>query len=205
MCLSGRPPFQSASHLETLRQVIDSEPVPLLQMNSAVPRDLETITHKCLEKSAARRYASAKAFADDLDRFLNGKPIVARPVSSVERGLRWCKRNPAQVFNFAAVIIIVTGTLFSWWYVRAREREVAVQKNAQSLLEQLNVASIAELPEMVQQIREEPRATKLLREQYQMAMPETMERYRADVGLLQVDESVAECESSNNEIGHRKR
>ena len=95
--LTGRPPFQAASSIDTLRQVLESEPLALRQLNPDVPRDLETIALKCLEKSIPRRYASAQALAEELDRFLAGRPIVARPVSRIERTWRWCKRSPPGV------------------------------------------------------------------------------------------------------------
>ncbi len=79
-CLSGRPPFHAASELLTLQQVITNEPVQLRLLNSAVSRDLETIVHKCLDKSIGRRYASALALKEDLDRYLRGEPILARPL-----------------------------------------------------------------------------------------------------------------------------
>ena len=82
--LTGRPPFQGASTLETLDQVRSQNPVPLRRLNPKIPRDLETIALKCLEKNPARRYASAEALADDLRRWLDGRPIQARPVSPIE-------------------------------------------------------------------------------------------------------------------------
>jgi serine/threonine protein kinase/WD40 repeat protein len=111
--LCGQPPFQAATPLETMRLVIDEEPVPPSSVrNSRRPResnpgtrasatkealddDLETICLKCLEKDPARRYGSAEALADDLDRWLSGEPILARPAGPGERALKWIKRHPA--------------------------------------------------------------------------------------------------------------
>jgi WD40 repeat protein len=93
--LTGRPPFRSASPFETMRQVIDEEPVSPRLLNPSVPKDLDTVCLKCLEKTPERRYSSAQELANDLDRFLNGEPVLARPIGAASRLWRWCRGHPA--------------------------------------------------------------------------------------------------------------
>ena len=93
--LTGRPPFSGKSDLETLRQVVAEEPAALRQLRPGVPRDLETICLKCLSKQPENRYQTAAALAEDLERFLEGRPIQARPVAIWARGWKWARRNPA--------------------------------------------------------------------------------------------------------------
>src|SRR5215467_8003180 len=84
--LVGRPPFRGATVLETLEQVKATEPVPPSRLVPGLPRDLETIALKCLQKDPGKRYESAVALAEDLRRYQAGEPIKARPVAMVERG-----------------------------------------------------------------------------------------------------------------------
>jgi hypothetical protein len=93
--LTGRPPFNAATTMDTLMQVVADKPVPVRRLQPKTPRDLETICHRCLEKEPRRRYASARGLADDLRRFQNCEPIVSRPVGRLERGWKWVRRNRA--------------------------------------------------------------------------------------------------------------
>jgi WD40 repeat protein len=93
--MTGAPPFRAASPVETLKLVVDQEPVAPRTLNPKLPRDLETICLKCLAKPPARRYATAQELAEDLARYLDDEPIRARPVGSAEKLGLWCRRKPA--------------------------------------------------------------------------------------------------------------
>jgi eukaryotic-like serine/threonine-protein kinase len=106
--LTGRPPFQAATILDTLDQVQYQEPVPPTRLQPKVPRDLETICLKCLQKEPSKRYVNAEALADDLTRFLDDRPIQARPVGRGERLVRWCRKNPRTAVLYATVVALIT-------------------------------------------------------------------------------------------------
>jgi hypothetical protein len=110
-CLTGRPPFRAASAAETLHLVATADPVPARRLAPQVPRDLETIAARCLEKDPTRRYPSAEAVRADLARFLDGRPILARPAGVAERVGKWCRRRPAwaALIGLAAVALAAGG------------------------------------------------------------------------------------------------
>jgi serine/threonine-protein kinase len=103
--LTGRPPFRAETAAETERQVIAEEPVPPARLNAKVPRDLETICLKCLHKDPQRRYVTAAALAEDLQRFQRGEPIVARPAGLLERTGKWLRRRPAVAALLGATVL----------------------------------------------------------------------------------------------------
>ncbi len=116
--LTGRPPFRAATVLETLKLVKETDPVPLRQLQPRCPRDLQTISLKCLEKELARRYGSARELAEDLQRYLAGEPIRARPVGWLGRTAKWVKRKPAlaalaAVYLLAGIALLGLGFWFS--------------------------------------------------------------------------------------------
>ncbi len=116
--ITGRPPFQAATPMDTVIQLISDEPVPPRRLNASIPRDLETICLKCLEKEPVKRYPSAAALADDLGRYLAGEPILARPVDLAERAVKWVRRRPVIAALIASVVVMgllgMSGVIWQW-------------------------------------------------------------------------------------------
>jgi serine/threonine-protein kinase len=107
--LTGRPPFRAATAIDTVLQVLSEEPVPPSRLQPRLPRDLETVCVKCIEKEPARRYTSAEALAEDLRRFLADEPIRARRVGVAERAWRWGRRNRQTATLLAALVVVCAG------------------------------------------------------------------------------------------------
>jgi WD40 repeat protein/serine/threonine protein kinase len=134
--LTGRPPFQGDTPLNTLQQVIEDEPVAPSKLQRKLSRDLETICLKCLEKDPRQRFPAALALAEDLRRYLSGEPIQARPVGKLERLWRWCKRKPALaaagVLTGVALVAVATlaaGYAFTLRLQREQDRtQIALQE-----------------------------------------------------------------------------
>ena len=126
--LTGRPPFLGSNVYDTIQQVRTEEPVPPSRLRPKLSKDLETICLKCLEKSPEKRYASAQELAEDLERFLDGRPILARPVSLPERAWRWTRRNPLAATVAALVVAIAIGATAASWRLTFLNRRLTVEK-----------------------------------------------------------------------------
>jgi tRNA A-37 threonylcarbamoyl transferase component Bud32 len=131
--LTGRPPFKADTVVNTINQVIEQEPVPPRSLQPSIPRDLDTICLKCLNKSPSGRYASAGALADDLRQFLQGKPILARPAGIAERAVKWLRRRPAAALlvgmsSLALAMVVVLWISFTF-RLNEQKREAVEQRD----------------------------------------------------------------------------
>ncbi len=143
--LTGRPPFRAATVIDTILQVLEKEPEPPSKHHPQVDRDLETICLKCLGKDPARRYGSAEALAEDLDRWLAGEPIHARPVGKMERAVKWTRRNPVLAGMAAAVVLVMlAGTVVSTLFgMDARQQAELATQNESAALDARNLLATA--------------------------------------------------------------
>jgi eukaryotic-like serine/threonine-protein kinase len=137
--LTGQPPLRGETPIETLRLLLSAEPVSIQQFAPGIPRDLATICEKCLQCEPNRRFASAAELREDLNRYLEGRPIQARPVGNAERARRWCRRNPLLAGAFGSVALLLAGiAAVSLWYSAQLSRELAdkrlAEKSAQGRL-----------------------------------------------------------------------
>ncbi|HEY6078041.1 MAG TPA: protein kinase [Polyangiaceae bacterium] len=129
--LTGRPPFETDNTIDTILQAVRLEAVPPRTLQPSVPRDLDVICLKCLEKKPERRYATALELAEDLKRLLRNEPISARPISSLERAQRWAARNPAWA-TLAVALVLSVLALFATgaWFTRQLQRELRATEQA---------------------------------------------------------------------------
>jgi serine/threonine-protein kinase len=165
--LTGRPPFQAKTATETVQQLLSQDPVPPSRLNARVPRDLETICLKCLHKEPQRRYAAAAALAEDLDRFLRGEAIAARPESRVARLARRVRRRPV----LSALVVLVALFTFALvagglWVLSARaaarhrleaeqaDRERATEEHLRDMVRRLNESSWLEARAALERARD---------------------------------------------------
>jgi len=128
--LTGRPPFRANTPFDTVRQVLSEEPARPSRLRPKLPRDVETICLKCLQKESHLRYPSADALADDLRCFQSGEPIRARPVSRWERTVKWVRRHPAAAAVYGLVLLVsilggLGGTMYWLWQEADAARTIA--------------------------------------------------------------------------------
>lgn len=139
--LTGELPFRGQRQM-LIVQILKEEPPALRKLDARIPRDVETICLKCLEKDPAKRYQSAAALAADLRRWLTGHPIEARPVSRTERAWRWCHRNPAVAALSAAVVFVLLAgtTVSSFFAIQSANETKRANKKADEALTNANKA-----------------------------------------------------------------
>lgn len=187
--LTGRPPFQSASVVDTLMAVIQEVPIAPRKLNSSLPLDLSTICLKCLEKDIHHRYASARELADELQRYLNGEPILARPITRAERAARWIARHPmaagASGFGLLAVVLLA-------WIASAQMRAVREEsdrRRAESLVDAALTAPSDAVPYAVENLRPLSRqALPILRERFGDESQPKYQRLHAALALAALEE-----------------
>jgi serine/threonine-protein kinase len=181
--LTGRPPFLAETALDTLQQLQTQEPVPPRRLQPKVPRDLETICLKCLEKEPARRYPNAEALADDLGRFLRGEQTWARRLGPVGRLVRWCRRRKMLAGLAAGLVVTVVvgfaGITWQWRRAEAnltdsereRERAVKAEEHAQRRVQDLRFLARKFILEFQDQIETTAGATRMREFLVQTALP----------------------------------
>jgi serine/threonine-protein kinase len=178
--LTGQPPFRADNVLDTLVQVREKEPEPPGRVNPKVDRDLETICLKCLAKEPQRRYGSAEALAQDLERYLAGKPIQARPIGRLTRLWRWCRRNPVLAGAAAlllAALLLVAGNLW-----RLQQQAAATEQAVSQDLQEAELLGKQERwSEALQALQ---RAAGRLAEDGPAHLRERVERMQREVALV---------------------
>ena len=186
--LTGRPPFRAGNPLETLQQVLSQEPVPPSRLNPRVPKDLENVCLKCLQKDPRRRYTSAAALAEDLQCYLLGQVVTARPVSPLERAVKWVRRNKwVAGLSAAAVFALLAGSGIAL-AIRNHFQEQNQADHAAGLVKQLLAAKIDKVPPIIQEIEGYRLwADPLLREENDRAAVGSPQKLHASLALLPVD------------------
>lgn len=137
--ITGRPPFQGPSIVSVLSLVRSADPVNPSRLQPGIPKDLETICLKAMQKEPAKRYESAELMADDLARFVDGQPILARPIGTIEKAVRWAKRKPREAGLWATAASLAAGVfaVFVWSDLKVRDKNVQIAQ-AKDVIEQKN-------------------------------------------------------------------
>lgn len=160
--LTGQPPFEGTTPLEVLKKVTVQEPLPLRRLNPKVHVEVETIVQKAMEKQPWKRYPLAKGFGEDLRRHQEGQPILAKPASAIERGLKWVKRHRATstVMGVSLASLIILGIGAMGYVVetsraRAFAEQAAVQQRAEAERARLSEANARQQADVAEARRKE--------------------------------------------------
>jgi WD40 repeat protein/serine/threonine protein kinase len=192
--LTGRPPFMGETPLETVLQVLHDEPVQPKRLQPGIPRDLETICLKCLEKNAAQRYPNANALADDLRRYLMGEPIKARPVSAWGRSVKWARRHPSLALlgtvTIAATVALVTVLSVAY----ARVTEAVDQKENEARTARQARAQEAQERQRAEKLAAENEKGRKEAVQRNEELKREAERTRRSIYALQLAQVAAMCD-----------
>jgi serine/threonine protein kinase/WD40 repeat protein len=179
--LTGRPPFLSDKPLEVMHMVVWNNPVSPRQLQARIPRDLETICLKCLEKIPKKRYASAEELADDLARHREGRPILARRIGAIEQSWRWCRRNRtvAALLTGIALLLIAGTTVASYFAYRANRLAGAADEKTRDAV----AAQQATTEAWLEEERQKNEAQRLKQEAIDREYLRGLELYAADANL----------------------
>jgi serine/threonine-protein kinase len=188
--LTGRPPFRGTTSFDTLDQVCNREPVAPLQLQPGLPRDLDTIVMTCLRKEPGRRYSSADALADDLRRFLDGRPIAARPTGWAERVVKRARRNPLPTALLALLAVAVAaGVGFGVW---KHFRLVAERDRARAHFQ----TSMRTIDELLTEVAEEDLAAEPRAELKRKALLEKALRFYQELLEVETDDPMLRWEAA---------
>jgi WD40 repeat protein len=206
--LTGRPPFWGRTPLDILLQVMEREPASPRSINSRIDRDLETICVKCLEKEPAKRYGSAEALAEDLERWHRGEPIAARPVRRLERAWRWCRRNPALATASATVVValVVASLMLGLYAIDQKQHADLLEDDANSLRQEQGRTQQALQASNVERARADARTRdvqRLLAENYLDRGLQLCDQGEAERGLFWVARALENAQST--ELEHTAR
>jgi WD40 repeat protein len=192
--LTGSPPFRGKTPMETLLQVMEREPTRPRSLRPYLPADLETVCLKCLEKNPDRRYASAGLLAEDLELFLNGEPVRARPVGAAERVGRWCRRYPLVAGLLAALFVVfvvgVAGISWKWREADLRREEAEGSRR----LADENAAA-----ERTARLRAESLLVELGREQFRQALMH-LDQGKTTLGMLELGHALKSIPASSEDL-----
>jgi thiol-disulfide isomerase/thioredoxin/tRNA A-37 threonylcarbamoyl transferase component Bud32 len=196
--LTGTPPFKADNALETLLQVLEKEPPRPRLLDPHIDRDLETICLHCLAKEPQRRYSSALALAQDLERWLAGEPIHARPVSTAERAIKWARRRPAAAALLAVIGLALLALGLGGWYAKGRlQAALAIAEDRRLEADEQHQEAEQRRREAVEQRREADKQRKVAERRRREAVGQ---RREADKQRRKAEANAAEARRQRDKV-----